>query len=83
MGSFERHITMVKNRLNKAWEFEIILNDSKNQIKSWFYSDTEEEARSRIENYMNAKIISLKEIPKPELHYANNKKDKIVKENKI
>lgn len=71
------------DRLNKAWEFEIILNESKKQIKSWFYSDTEEDARERIENYMNAKIISLKEIPKPEMYYANNKKNKTIKENKI
>jgi hypothetical protein len=73
----------MKDRLNKAWEFEIILNESKNKIKSWFYSDTEEDARNRIENYMNAKIISLKEIPKPELHYADNKKNKVIKENKV
>jgi len=71
------------DRLNKAWEFEIILNESKKQIKSWFYSDTEEDARERIENYMNAKIISLKEIPKPEMYYDNNKKNKTIKENKI
>jgi len=73
----------MKDRLNKAWEFEIIFNESKKQIKSWFYSDTEEDARNRIENYMNAKIISLKEIPKPEMYYANNKKNKTIKENKI
>jgi len=73
----------MKDRLNKAWEFEITLNESKNKIKSWFYSDTEEDARNRIENYMNAKIISLKEIPKPELYYADNKKNKVIKENKV
>jgi hypothetical protein len=73
----------MKDRLNKAWEFEIILNESKTEIKSWFYSDTEEDARNRIENYMNAKIISLKEIPKPELYYADNKKNKVIKENKV
>ena len=73
----------MKDRLNKAWEFEIIFNESKKQIKSWFYSDTEEDARNRIENYMNAKIISLKEIPKPEIYYADNKKNKVIKENKI
>ena len=69
--------------MNKAWEFEIILNESKTEIKSWFYSDTEKDARNRIENYMNAKIISLKEIPKPELYYADNKKNKVIKENKV
>jgi hypothetical protein len=73
----------MKDRLNKAWEFEIIFNDSKNKIKSWFYSDNEEDARNRIENYMNAKIISLKEIPKPEIYYADNKKNKVIKENKV
>ena len=73
----------MKDRLNKAWEFEIIFNESKNKIKSWFYSDTEEDAINRIENYMNAKIISLKEIPKPEIYYVDNKKNKVIKENKI
>jgi hypothetical protein len=73
----------MKSTMNKAWEFEITLNESKNKIKSWFYSDTEEDARNRIENYMNAKIISLKEIPKPELYYADNKKNKVIKENKV
>jgi hypothetical protein len=73
----------MKSTMNKAWEFEIILNESKTEIKSWFYSDTEKDARNRIENYMNAKIISLKEIPKPELYYADNKKNKVIKENKV
>jgi hypothetical protein len=29
----------MKDRLNKAWEFEITLNESKNKIKSWLFMD--------------------------------------------
>lgn len=55
----------MKNRLNKAWKFEIKLKESDLLIKSWFYSDSEIDATNRLTNYMNAKIISLQEIVDP------------------
>jgi len=35
------------------------------KLKSWFYADTEQDAIKRIKEYMNAKLISIKEIDDP------------------
>ncbi len=68
---------MVKNRLNKAWEWEIEFNETKKKIKSWFYSDTLEDAKKRLEEYMNSKVISLKEIEDPLKNIQYGKSNKI------
>jgi len=75
---------MVKNRLNKAWEFEIKRKETGLIIKSWFYGDTEEDARDRLENYMNSEIISLKEIVDPLkiIRYDDSVKEKTSKTKK-
>jgi hypothetical protein len=72
---------MVKLRQNKTWEFEVEIKETKKKIKSWFYSDTYEDAKDRIENYMNANIISLKEIEDPlkGLQYGKSNREKIKK----
>jgi hypothetical protein len=54
---------MVKPRLNKAWSFEVEFNNS--ILKSWFYSDSIEDATDRLTNYIGAKIIKLEEIEDP------------------
>jgi len=72
---------MEKESLSKAWEFEAIFKESKNKIKSWFYADSKEDAKNRIEDYMEATIISLEEIEKPK--YVYNKTNKTTKKNKI
>lgn len=53
----------VKN-INKAWEFDCTLQDG-NNLKSWFYSDTEQDAKNRITDYLGAKLKSIKEIDDP------------------
>ena len=66
----------VKN-INKAWEFDCTLQDG-NNLKSWFYADTEQDAKNRIIDYMGAKIKSIKEIDDPlEVDKKQIKVDKI------
>ena len=60
---------MSDSSVNKAWEFKCVLESGK-EIKSWFYSDTKEDATHRIKQWFVAKLISLKEIDDP-LDIAN------------
>ena len=60
---------MNDSSVNKAWKFECVLESGK-EIKSWFYSDTKEDATHRIKQWFVAKLISLKEIDDP-LDIAN------------
>ena len=60
---------MSHSSVNKAWEFKCVLESGK-EIKSWFYSDTKEDATHRIKQWFVAKLISLKEIDDP-LDIAN------------
>ena len=60
---------MNDSSVNKAWEFACVLESGK-EIKSWFYSDTKEDATHRIKQWFVAKLISLKEIDDP-LDIAN------------
>jgi hypothetical protein len=63
--------------MNKAWEFECVLENGK-ELKSWFYSDTEQDASNRVKNFMSAKLISIKEIDDPlEVDKRQIKADKI------
>lgn len=65
------------NTMNKAWEFECVLENGK-ELKSWFYSDTEQDASNRVKNFMSAKLISIKEIDDPlEVDKRQIKADKI------
>jgi hypothetical protein len=41
---------MNDSSVNKAWEFECVLESGK-EIKSWFYSDTKEDASNRVKNF--------------------------------
>jgi len=50
--------------VNKAWEFDCVLENGK-ELKSWFYSDTKQDASNRVKNFMGAKLISIKEIDDP------------------
>jgi hypothetical protein len=55
---------MNDSSVNKAWEFECVL-ESGQELKSWFYSDTEQDATNRIKEYMGARLVSIKEINDP------------------
>ena len=55
---------MNDSSVNKAWQFECVLESGK-ELKSWFYSDTKQDATNRIKNFMGAKLISIKEIDDP------------------
>jgi len=55
---------MNDSSVNKAWEFECVL-ESGQELKSWFYSDTKQDASNRVKNFMGAKLISIKEIDDP------------------
>ena len=50
--------------MGHAWQFECVLENG-SKLKSWFYSDTEQDATRRIKDYLGAKLISLKEINDP------------------
>ena len=50
--------------MGHAWQFECVLEDGI-KLKSWFYSDSEQDATRRITDYLGAKLISLKEIDDP------------------
>ena len=63
--------------MGHAWQFECVLEDGR-KLKSWFYSDTEQDATRRIKDYLRAKLISLKEIDDPlEIAKKQAEKDKI------
>ena len=63
--------------MGHAWQFECVLEDG-SKLKSWFYSDTEQDATRRIKDYLGAKLISLKEIDDPlETAKKQAEKDKI------
>ena len=63
--------------MGPAWQFECVL-ESGRKLKSWFYSDTEQDATRRIKDYFGAKLISLKEIQDPlEIAKKQAERDKI------
>jgi hypothetical protein len=63
--------------MGHAWQFECVL-ESGCKLKSWFYSDTEQDATRRIKEYFGAKLISLKEIQDPlEINKKQAERDKI------
>jgi hypothetical protein len=63
--------------MGHAWQFECVL-ESGYKLKSWFYSDTEQDATRRIKEYFGAKLISLKEIQDPlEINKKQAERDKI------
>lgn len=55
---------MSHSSVNHAWEFTCVLASGK-ELKSWFYSDTEQDASNRVKNFLGAKLISIKEIDDP------------------
>ena len=55
---------MSQSSVNHAWQFECVLENGK-RLKSWFYADTEQDAVKRIKEYMDAKLVSIKEIDDP------------------
>lgn len=61
----------------KAWGWEIERKETKKKIESWFYSDTYEDSKERLENYMNSTIITLKEIEDPLKNINYGKSNKI------
>ena len=68
---------MNDSSVNKAWEFECVLESGK-ELKSWFYSDTKQDASNRVKNFMGAKLISIKEIGDPlEIRKKQVESDKI------
>ena len=68
---------MSDSSMNKAWEFECVLESGK-KLKSWFYSDTEQDASNRIKEYIGARLISIKEIDDPlEIKKKQIEQDKI------
>jgi hypothetical protein len=68
---------MNDSSVNKAWEFECVLESGK-ELKSWFYSDTKQDASNRVKNFMGAKLISIKEIGDPlEIRKKQAESDKI------
>jgi hypothetical protein len=68
---------MNDSSVNKAWEFKCVLENGK-ELKSWFYSDTKEDASNRVKNFMGAKLISIKEIDDPlEIRKKQVESDKI------
>ena len=68
---------MNDSSVNKAWEFECVLESGK-ELKTWFYSDTKQDASNRVKNFMGAKLISIKEINDPlEIRKKQVESDKI------
>ncbi len=55
---------MTHKRINAAWSFECVLPTGV-KLKSWFYSDTEEDAVKRITEYLGARLIKIKQIDNP------------------
>ena len=68
---FSRHVSHGPDQMSMghAWQFECVLENGL-KLKSWFYSDSEQDATRRIKDYLGAKLISLKEIADP-LDMAN------------
>jgi len=63
--------------MGHAWQFECVL-ESGHKLKSWFYSDSEQDATRRIKDYIGAKLIWLKEIDDPlDLAKKQAERDKI------
>ena len=63
--------------MGHAWQFECVLANGI-KLKSWFYSDSEQDATRRIKDYLGAKLISLKEIDDPlDLAKKQAERDKI------
>ena len=68
---------MNDSSVNKAWEFECVLENGQ-ELKSWFYSDTKQDASNRVKNFIGAKLISIKEINDPlEIRKKQAESDKI------
>jgi len=55
---------MINSHVNHAWQFECVM-PSGSKLQSWFYADTKDDAVHRIKEYMEAKLISIKEIDDP------------------
>ena len=63
--------------MGHAWQFECVLENGR-KLKSWFYSDSEQDATRRVKDYLAAKLISLKEIDDPlDLAKKQAERDKI------
>jgi 23S rRNA pseudoU1915 N3-methylase RlmH len=72
--------TMTDSSVNHAWEFNCVLENGE-ELKSWFYADTKQDASNRIKEYMGAQLISIKEIDDPLEHNKKQiEKDKIKEE---
>lgn len=55
---------MTHKHIRAAWSFECVL-PSGIKIKSWFFSDSEEDVVKRITEYLGAKLIKIKQIDNP------------------
>ena len=74
---------MTHKRIRAAWSYECILPTGV-KIKSWFYSDSEEDVVKRITEYMGAKLVKIKQLDNPLLEiYAANEKKKEIKSNPL
>jgi hypothetical protein len=63
--------------VNHAWQFDCVLENG-TKLKSWFYSDTEQDASNRIKEYLGARLVSLKEIDDPlDIKKKQSEQDKI------
>ena len=68
---------MSRSSVNHAWEFNCILENGI-KLKSWFYADTEQDASNRVKEYMDAQLVSIKEIDDPlEIKKKQIEQDKI------
>jgi len=76
MTEFNRHI-------NQAWAWECELSNGI-RLKSWFYADTETDAKRRITDYMGAKLLKIQEIDNPLLDlYKEKSKENTAKSNPL
>lgn len=74
---------MTYKNYKTAWSFECELSNG-TRLKSWFYADTEQKARERIENFFEAKLLKIKEIDDPLLEVFKEKsKENTVKSNPL
>lgn len=70
---------MTAKSINKVWEFECTLQNGK-ELKSWFYSDSKEDATKRITDYLKGNLKSLIEINDPlEIDKKQKEKEEIRK----
>lgn len=68
---------MSRSSVNHAWEFDCVLENG-TELKSWFYADTEQDASNRVKEYMDAQLVSIKEIDDPlEIRKKQIEQDKI------